>query len=379
MRVLIAGAAGRSGRWVRASLFSLQGIEGVILADREAEALNKLAAMPAPFPVSSRFLDAEDARCMRERFSEADLVIGCLGPAYRYEEAVVDAILEAGRDYLSLSDDAGAYLAVLSRAEEARRKGVRIFLGCGVAPGISGLLARRAAAGLRKVRSVGFYWTLRQLLSMGDAAVVQMVHSFAGKARLLRARREEKVKAGSWAEAVEFPPPEGRILVHYMDHPEPLAVSRFLPDVEEAWFKAGLRQLGEELTLHALARLGEEGFAELWWSAVRLAAERGRRTDDTCPFSLRVTVEGLREEGERRVSLGMKGDYYRLTGLAAAEVAYRLTTAERPEPGVLTLEDFLDDHVFFDRLHRAGARFFLAEEDVSREEGGCGQSLAGRG
>lgn len=375
MRVLILGAAGRSGRAVRASLFPLRGIDGVILADGEAEALNKLAAVSAPFAVSARFLDAGDARSLRERVSEADLVIGCLGPAYRYEEGVVDAVLEVGRDYISLGDDTRAYLAALSREEEARRKGVRIFLGCGMAPGLSGLLARRAAAGVQGARKVEFFWSLRELFSLGDAAVAQMAHSFAGKASLLRARRADMVRAGSWGEAAEFPPPTGRCVLYYIDHPEPLTVSRFLPDVEEAGFKAGLEKRGEELILHTLAWLGEENFAELWWNAVRLAAGLGKRMEDPCPSSLRVTVEGMRREGRYRVSLGMSGDYYRLTGLVAAELVYRMMEAGRLHPGVHTLEECLDDRVFFDRLHHAGARFFLAEECISREGDAAGRGM----
>lgn len=368
MRIIILGAAGRTGRAVRASLLPLSGIEAVILADREAEALNRMASLPAPFHVSTRFLDAADARSLHERVAEADVVIGCLGPAYRCEENVVDAVLETGRDYLSLCDDTRAYMAALSRQEEARRKGARIYLACGVTPGISGLLARRACALLDRVRSVRFYWAPWELFSMGDAAVAQMARSFTGKTAVLQARREERVRAGGWAEVVEFPPPAGRRLLHYLDHPEPLAVPRFAPEVEDSCFKAGLGNGRDELMLHTLAWLKEEGYRDLCWYALRVAAARGRRGNGPCPFSLRITVEGVRRGGPWRVSLGLNGDYYLMSGVAVAEVVRRMSEGGMPGPGVHTLDECLDDRVFLERLRRAGARFFLAEEKTSRRQ-----------
>ena len=62
MKVLILGAAGRAAKAVISFLPFLGRIERVYLADRNAEALCKMAADLRHLPVSPRYLDAENRR-----------------------------------------------------------------------------------------------------------------------------------------------------------------------------------------------------------------------------------------------------------------------------------------------------------------------------
>lgn len=369
MRVLILGAAGRAGRAVLTSLFTLpEIIEAVFLGDGDAESLTRMASHPAPFPLYLRYLDAGDRRSLRERLSEVELVLGCLGPFHLHEERIVRAVLESGCDYLSLCDDARITREILSRKDEAASTGSRILLGCGMAPGLSNLLAMRAASRLEKVERLAFFWRLEGVLSLGEASVRQLAHSLTGKAFILRNGREDRVRAGSWLEVVDFPPPAGSSLLYFLDRPEPLTVSRRLGEVKEAWFKAGIGQRSEDFLLQILARLGEEGYAELLMGLLRLAGGKGRLCrEGPCSSFLRVTAEGRRGGESRRVHLACGGDYYRVTGcLAAAAVEWILDSD--PPPGIYTPEEVLDHPRVFRLLGRSGLRFFLAEEAADGDE-----------
>lgn len=343
-----------------AALSRLPGIEAVYLADNDAESLCKMADHPAPFPLCLRYLEAGDERSLRERISEADLVVGCLGPSHLHELKVIRAVMDTGCDYLSLCDDAGMTREALSLQGQAQRSGSRILLGCGMAPGLSNLLALRAASRLEEVHKLAFYWRPGPVSSLGEGTVRHLVHSLSGKAVLLRRGREGKVRAGSWPEPVEFPPPSGRIIVHYLNHPECLTVTRFIPEVQDVCFRAGSGSRGEDLLLQCLARVGDEGYTDFFLGALQLMRGRGRSREAPCPSFIRVTAEGVRRGRRIRVSVAAAGDYYRASACLTASAVEWLRSG--PPAGFYGPEEALDHPRAYERLRASGLRFFRAEE-----------------
>lgn len=368
MRILILGAAGRAGREVLSFLGLLPDVQGVILADGDAEELSKMASRRAPFPLHLRYLDASDPRSLLERLSEADLVVGCLGPSHRHEMEVFRAVLEVGCDYLSLCDDAASTREILSRGEAAAARGCRVLLGCGMAPGLSNLMAVRAASRLDRAERLAFYWRLDALFSLGGGTLRQLAHSLSGRATITRKGSEERVRAGSRPEEVDFPPPAGPTLLVHLDRPEPLTVPRAVHGVRESFFKAGMGRRSEDFLLQVLSRL-EEGYAELALNLVRLSGGRSTvmRRNAPCPASLRVTVEGRRGGEPRSLHLAVNGDYYRVTG-AVAVAAVAWMRDEGPPPGVHTPEVVLDAGRLLPFLAASGARFFLSEGGPMQRE-----------
>ncbi len=371
MRVLILGAAGRAGRAVFDALCSFPGTEAVFLADADAEGLSRMASIPAPFPVRLRYLDAADPRSLRERFSEADLVLGCLGPSGLHEREVFRAALDTGRDYLSLCDDADVTAEVLSRREEAAARGSRVLLGCGMAPGLSNLLALRALSLLDRADRLGLFWRLERLSTLGAAALRQLARSLSGKAAVVRGGREGRVRAGGWPEAADFPVPPGPAVVCYLHRPEPLTLHRATGGVEEIFFKAGMGSRGEDLLLQVLSRLEEGGYGEAMLALLGLAGRRGaaERREAPSPCVIRVTAEGVRGGKPRRVHLAARGDYYRTTAAMAAAALAWLRSAD-PPAGVYTPEEVAKDrhalpHLALPHLEASGARFYMAEESPS--------------
>lgn len=367
MRVLILGAAGRAGRAVLSHLCLSEGVEEIILADRDAEDLVKLAGFPSPVPVRLRYLEADSDESLRRRVHEADLVVGCLGPFHIYEERVLDAVLEEGKDYLSLCDDSTVTRKALARGDEAGRRGLRVILGCGMTPGISNLLACRAAHRLGEARYLHFAWWLGGGLKAGAATLGHLLHALSGKVELLREGRVTRVRCGSWGELVELPLPAGRQYMYHLDHPEVFTVTRVLTGVRETWFKASCGGMGEDLALQTMAWLGAERYADLLAHTLDLALTgRAGAVRPHCPSVIRVTAGCSRDGPHRRVHVAVAGDYYRLSGAFVAACLEWMRWV-RPKAGIYTPEEFLDHPSFYRLLHRFGVRFLRGEEGRSPE------------
>jgi saccharopine dehydrogenase-like NADP-dependent oxidoreductase len=361
MKVLILGAAGKAARAAISALRFLTGLERIYLADNNAEALCKLSADLARFPVSLRYLDAENESSLYERMLEADLVLGCLGPFHRYESRIVHAVIAAGRDYLSLCDDPEAVEEVLALGSEVERSGVRVLCGCGLTPGLSNLLACRACSRLDRTENIEFSWFLDLASYLGEATLEHLLHAFAGKAPVRKGGKTAAARAGSWEELVCFPPPVGGKAVSYLRHPEPITLPSAMAGVGDIVFKAGVGSRGKGLALHSLAWLGEGRTTELWLTALRTAAMGiTRRGDGSCLTAMRVTASGVKDGTTVQRTLGVVGDYYHISGLVMAAAAYSIAGAGWA-PGVYTPEALLDDASVFAWLHRAGLRILIGE------------------
>lgn len=68
--------------------------------------------------------------------------------------ALARAAVESGRSYATCTDDAGAIGALLALAGTAAPAGARVAIGCGLAPGLSDVLARHAAGALDTVDEI---------------------------------------------------------------------------------------------------------------------------------------------------------------------------------------------------------------------------------
>ncbi len=347
---------------VAASLSRASCTTRLYLADRDAEALCKITSERSGIPASPRYLDVEDEDCLLERVSESDLVVGCAGPSHLHEARMARAALEAGRDYVSLCDDPEAAVALRELGPAAERKGVRILCGTGLTPGISSLLACRAAACLDEVRSVSVAWHLRLSSGLGPATLAHLLRACGGRAPIWRAGRAGRERSGSGPETVHFPPPLGWRQVSIIAHPEPISLAEALPGLMEVDFRAGFGERGLDLALQALAWL-HDGLDDSWaWrEALRIMTSTLAGRFGGGPLSAVMAKAEGRAKGSPAVrALAVVGDYY---GLSAAMVAASLEhmRLEEMEPGFHFPEQALDRPSFFARLKAMGVRFLVGE------------------
>jgi saccharopine dehydrogenase-like NADP-dependent oxidoreductase len=140
MNFLVLGA-GMVGSVMAADLAEDDGVR-VTLADVRAEALAN-AARRCPRAIRTVQADLADPATVTRLAREHDMVLGALSS--RLGLATLRAVIDAGRHYCDISfmpEDAWTL------DEHARRAGVTAVVDCGVAPGMSNMMAGFAAAQL---------------------------------------------------------------------------------------------------------------------------------------------------------------------------------------------------------------------------------------
>ena len=131
MKVTVLGA----GRVGNAIVRDLAGDFQVKAVDSSLPALARLAAEAA---VATEAADLQDPAAVARVVADADLVVGAV-PGYM-GFATLAAVITAGKDVVDISFFAEDPFRLDS---EARRRGVRAIVDCGVAPGCSNLFAGR--------------------------------------------------------------------------------------------------------------------------------------------------------------------------------------------------------------------------------------------
>ncbi|BAS28250.1 saccharopine dehydrogenase [Limnochorda pilosa] len=339
MRVLVLGAAGDMGSRAVRELAREASVDEIGLADRNVAAAQALAAeLPSgrarPMP-----LDARDASALRSALAGWDVAASALGPFYLFEAPAVRAAIQAGVPYVSLCDDHDAAQAALALHPTARERGVTVVTGMGWTPGLSNLLARRAAGLLDRALRVRIAWAGAASDSKGYAVILHTMHMLTGQVPTFRDRRYVLVPAGSEPEVLPFPEPLGQVKVAHVGHPEPVTLPRSLPGVEEVSLRGGLSEAFLNWLATALARGGltrsARGKALLGSTVKPLLPLLERIGPAGASFSgLHVVVEGVLREKPTRVTVRAIGHMADLTGVPLAVAALLLGSGEARLPGV---------------------------------------------
>ncbi|MFE7590959.1 saccharopine dehydrogenase family protein [Kitasatospora sp. NPDC057512] len=161
MKLLALGGAGAMGRVAARVAAALPGVHELVIADRDLDAARRAAAVLAAgstVPVRAARVDVTDRPELHAVLADADAVLNTVGPYYRYGLDVLRAAIRTGTHYLDICDDWEPTVAMLELDGEARAAGVRAVLGMGASPGVSNLLAARAAARLDTLTDVYTAW-----------------------------------------------------------------------------------------------------------------------------------------------------------------------------------------------------------------------------
>ena len=119
----------------------------VLLADRSSAALERARARTPGLQTLEA--DLSDTATITRLASEADVVCGAL--ASHLGHAAIGAVIEAGKPYADISFMAEDFR---SHSPQAAERGVTAIVDCGVAPGMSNLLAAWGASRLDRCEAV---------------------------------------------------------------------------------------------------------------------------------------------------------------------------------------------------------------------------------
>lgn len=253
-RILILGAAGAMADVAIEDLLRHTSHE-LILSDLHLERLESWRTRH-PQRVQTRAVDVRDRAALVAACSEADIVLNAT--LMRYAVYVAQAAIEAGVHLVDLGSYFETTLELLALDDDARRAGCRIVPGSGAGPGLIALLGRYGADQLTSVTSIELYSYLNDPIGMSPGIALTRLESSVGMAPVREGgalhQRQCFAEEGP---IVEFPAPIGPVRMHYLPHPEPITLPRYV-DVDDVTYMLGYGDKEEGL-VRALLDLGLHG------------------------------------------------------------------------------------------------------------------------
>ncbi len=211
-KVLVIGGCGRIGNRVARDIARYTNAEITVTSRNRQKR------------VSSKFnflsLDLADREKTTKAIASTDLVIHCAGPFHYRDGRVLETCIDAGVDYIDVSDHRSFYERVIKHNEKAIANNVTAILNTGIFPGISNSMVKQGIEKFDKPQKIHLSYVVA---GSGGAGLTVMRTTFLG----LRNKFSALIN-GKWQETlpyterevIEFPKPYGKTGVYWFDMPE---------------------------------------------------------------------------------------------------------------------------------------------------------------
>lgn len=370
-RILVLGGSGEMGSVAVADLVERTDHEVTIGDIRPDAAIALLRGLGAPERVVR--VDVEDPASLAAALADTEVVLNAT--YMRHNVPVTDAAIAAGVHLVDLGSYYVETLQQLDRHRLAEQAGCRIVPGCGVAPGLTNVLARLGAGRLDAVDAVRMYSYITHPLWTSPGIVVTRFDASRGTSITCENGTLVERQSFSGEECIAFPEPYGEQQVHLVPHPEPVTLPRYL-DVRNVVFKVGY-PADESRRIKVLLELGfdREAPFELDGVAIsprRFAAayigSRGIGSSDRSANVKQVCIDGVRDGKpvtlvyDFAVEQAGRSASATITGTVAAIAADLVARGGRI--GVHPPEGAFGPRVFLDALAERGLT--VSERELAR-------------
>jgi saccharopine dehydrogenase-like NADP-dependent oxidoreductase len=356
--ILILGGAGRIGSHVAQDLAQYLPQAQITITGRN----------PQFQPSSDRFqflcYDLADRDRLKAIVSPYNLVIHCAGPFLYRDAFVLQTCIEAGIDYLDVSDSPQFVKEALIYRSQAEAAGVTAILSSGVFPGISNSMVRQGVEQLDRVDRIHLSYVVS---GSGGAGLTVMRTTFLGLQQPFLAWIEgqwRSIQPYSQREIIEFPEPYGNVGVYWFDVPETATLPMSFP------CKTVVTKFGSV----------PDFYNHLTWAVARFFPPRVLRNNATIEFlsqvsyrmtqitdrftgigvAMRVKVEG--EQAEKAASVGLTFVHENTAiaaGAGTGSIAQYLRSGVLKKPGVWSVEEVLSTSLFQQALASRGMEIQL--------------------
>lgn len=230
-KVLVLGA-GMVGSVITADLARDRGMR-VTVVDRSPEALEQAERFARGARLRTIVDDASDPAVVRRLAADTELVVGALPSRFGFR--TLEALIEARRNAVDISFMPEDFLS-LHRA--AKKRGVTIVPDCGVAPGMSNMLAGWGVSRLSKPLRVRImvgglprerHWPFQYKAAFSPHDVIE---EYTRPSRVVRDGRLQVLEALAEPELVTFPG-AGTLEAFLTDGLRSLATTLRVPNMEE--------------------------------------------------------------------------------------------------------------------------------------------------
>ncbi len=245
-------------------------------------------------------VDVDDPESLASALAATDVALNAT--YMRHNVRVTDAAIAAGVHLVDLGSYYPETLQQLERHAAAEAAGCRIVPGCGVAPGLTNVLARLGADQLDTVASIRMYSYITHPMWTSPGIVVTRFDASTGTSIVWEGGRPVEYPSFTGEEHFAFSEPYGEQEVHLVPHPEPVTVPRTI-DVQNVVFKVGY-PADETARIRVLLELGFDRDEPFTLEGVAISPRRfaaayiGRRgigPDERSANVKHIRVEGIRD------------------------------------------------------------------------------------
>ncbi|NES02939.1 MAG: KR domain-containing protein [Okeania sp. SIO2F4] len=351
-QVLIIGGYGRIGSSVARDLATYTNSE-ITITGRKPEANIK------EFPISGvKYLaldlaDKERVKNIIHFYSKSseNLVIHCAGPFHHRDANVLKNCIEAGIDYVDVSDYRGFTRKALEYSEAAKQAGVTAIINTGIFPGISNSLVRQSVEQFDEPEEIHLSYVVG---GSGGAGVTVMRTTFLGLQNHFDVwinGKWQSVKPYSDRQVIDFPSPYRKIGVYWFDLPESLTLATSFP-VKTVTTKFGsFPDFYNHLTwmtahLFPVSWLKNSGVIEfLSQVSYKMTQFTDKYSGTGVAIQAKVIGKNSGEKADFSSSIIHK-DTATVTGIGTGGIAELILSGKLNKPGVWSVENSLSTELF---------------------------------
>lgn len=359
-KVVVLGGCGKVGRVAVKTLAGLDEFEKIIIADINLKSARKLAKEINPDRVTSIKVDADNIKSINRAIKDADIVLNCTGPFYLYEEKILNAVINSGKNYVDVCDDVDVTLKIFNLDKKAKKKGITALIGMGSSPGVTNLLAKYASDNLLdEVEAVDIYHAHGGEPEEGEGVIAHRFHCMSidvpqfidGELKMVKFFDDSGI---SLREEVDFYKLGDKIKVYPYPHPEQVTIPKFIKVkrvtnkgtvLPEEYYNLIMKVCELGLHKHELLNVKGKKISKYDFSIAFLLQERERILKETnfgkqrgC---VKVVVTGKKNGKSHKYIFSMASQGQALgegTGIPAAMGVILMNRGKIKEKGVLPPE-----------------------------------------
>lgn len=235
-RILLLGA-GAMGKIAAQTVASFPEVGSLLVADLSLTAAQAVASSCGD-KAKAASIDVTNHGELTAVMRQADLVMNCVGPFFRFGVPVLTAAIEAGLDYLDICDDPEPTKAMHELHDRAKEAKITAIIGLGASPGITSMLAAKAREELDETEELIAAWNIEEDAGGDDqvaysAAVVHWMQQCSGT--ILECENGSLVEKKPLAEVALDYPGRGTRTVYTVGHPEPVSFHYSFPDLQRSF------------------------------------------------------------------------------------------------------------------------------------------------
>ncbi|MHA1255847.1 MAG: saccharopine dehydrogenase family protein, partial [Promethearchaeota archaeon] len=248
MNVLALGGSGDMGRMAIAVLLDSPSVSSITVADINYDLANTFVDMVDSSKLKAVQIDINEKDKLLDLMASHDIVINTVGPFYRFEVPIIEAVIEAKKPFLDICDDWKPSLDALKFDQKAREADITAVIGIGASPGITNILAVHACSKLDEIDELITAWGVTAEIKTGrkpkyfirpqklakklgkterkpNAAMMHLLYETIEKVPTFKNGELVEIEPLTETEPFDFPGYKSMYAVN-IGHPEPVTLPR---------------------------------------------------------------------------------------------------------------------------------------------------------